>query len=248
MPALRSVLASTALSSHSNPRSAAEHTMAAMKQYIMDNHLQPGDPLPTEATMCDVLGVSRSSVREAIRTLAALDIVHVRHGHGMFVGEISMDPMVEQLVFRAALNPGEDRRALKDIVQIRRALDLAAGEDIVHAWQGRDVSSLTTYVSAMAEQLRAGNSITAHDIAFHRELLTPLDNKLLGQLTTAFWEVHTRLTPRMGIPTPTDLDQTVHAHQAMADAATSGDLHAYHQAVRDHYAPLLRIIDSSTSA
>ena len=53
-----------------------------IKHYILENKLQPGDPLPTEAELCDALGASRTSIREAVKTLNALDIVNVRHGHG----------------------------------------------------------------------------------------------------------------------------------------------------------------------
>lgn len=86
----------------------ASTAINAIKDYILQSHLHPGDPLPTESQLCTDLGMSRSSVREAVRTLVALDIVEVRHGHGMFVGQISMRPMVESLVFRGLLKPGDD--------------------------------------------------------------------------------------------------------------------------------------------
>ena len=88
---------------------------------------------------------SRSSVREAVRTLSALDIVEVRHGRGMFVGSVSMRPMVELLAFRGLLNPGDDWRALKDIVQVRQALDLALAQPVIDAWQDKP--------SALMEQI-----------------------------------------------------------------------------------------------
>ena len=64
-------------------------TADQIKQLILTRGLRPGDPLPTEAELCDILEVSRSSVREAIRTLSTLDIVDVRHGHGTYVGAMS---------------------------------------------------------------------------------------------------------------------------------------------------------------
>ena len=60
------------------PATQAEATMAEIKNYILRSGLQMGDALPTESQLCTDLGVSRSSVREAVRTLVALDIVEVR--------------------------------------------------------------------------------------------------------------------------------------------------------------------------
>lgn len=59
-------------------RSAA--TTDAIKAYILRQGLAPGDPLPSEARLCADLQVSRSSVREALRTLQALDIVVIKRG------------------------------------------------------------------------------------------------------------------------------------------------------------------------
>ena len=74
--------------------SRTETTMEAIEQYIVANHLQPGDPLPTESALCDSLGVSRSSVREALRQLKALEIVDVQQGRGAFVGDMTLRPLI----------------------------------------------------------------------------------------------------------------------------------------------------------
>ncbi|MDN5737049.1 MAG: GntR family transcriptional regulator, partial [Brevibacterium aurantiacum] len=98
-------------------------TSDRIKDLILSDGLRPGDLLPTEGELCDRLGVSRSNVREAIRKLSTLDIVDVRHGHGTYVGEMSLDALVEALVFRGVLSPGDDLRALRDVVEVRQALD-----------------------------------------------------------------------------------------------------------------------------
>ena len=53
----------------------ASTAINAIKDYILQAHLRPGDPLPTESQLCTDLGMSRSSIREAVRTLVALDDV-----------------------------------------------------------------------------------------------------------------------------------------------------------------------------
>src|SRR3954453_17592481 len=72
-------------------------TADQIKQLILSRNLSPGDAFPTEAEPCETLDGSRLSVREAIRTLSTLDIVTVRHGHGTFVGDMSLAPLVETL-------------------------------------------------------------------------------------------------------------------------------------------------------
>ena len=85
--------------------------------------LRPGDPLPTEVDLCEAVGASRSSVREAIRTLCALDLVEVRHGHGTYVGRMSMDPLVQSVSFRGRLDRDEGSGLRREVVEVRERLD-----------------------------------------------------------------------------------------------------------------------------
>lgn len=231
--------AETLSSLTTTPNTQSSAAIAAIKDYIIKENLAPGAPLPTESQLCATLGVSRSSVREAVRTLVALDIVEVRHGHGMFVGQVSMRPMVESLVFRGRLSPGDDYRALRDVVQVRLTLDLALAEEVVRVWTGRQDKELNQVVEEMTALAEAGRLFTEQDHAFHSMLLAPLDNQLFRNLTEAFWAVHTLTIPLMGAPTSEDISRTARAHAQMLQAARQGDVEAYRAAVREHYLPLM---------
>ena len=224
------------------PATQAEATMAEIKNYILRSGLQMGDALPTESQLCTDLGVSRSSVREAVRTLVALDIVEVRHGHGMFVGQVSMRPMVESLIFKGLLNPGDDHRGLRDIVEVRITLDNALAEPVTHAWHNRHDPELDTLVDNIEHLASQGKLFTDQDRRFHTRLLEPLDNHLYLHLTEAFWAIHTLTVPLLDAPKLEDLTSTAKAHRAMLQAARTGNIPAYHQAITDHYAPLLAVL------
>lgn len=213
-----------------------------IKELILTRGLGPGDPLPTEAELCDELGVSRSSVREAMRSLATLDIVDVRHGLGTFVGQMSLDPMVQALVFRSVLSPRGAFMALKDVVEVRLALDLTVADQVVHRMTAVGRPELDDLVAQMEARAARGETFLEADRAFHTTLLDVLDNKLLGQLVGAFWDVHTAVVPQLGLPQPADIVDTARAHGAMLRAARRGDLPAYRKAVVEHYAPLQRVI------
>ncbi|PUA81116.1 GntR family transcriptional regulator [Nocardioides currus] len=213
-----------------------------IKELILARGLQAGDPLPTESELCDTLDVSRSSVREAIRSLATLDIVEVRHGHGTFVGRMSLDPMVQALVFRGALSHDDNLQALRDVVEIRQALDVAMAEQVVASLQGQENAELHRLADEMVDQADQGNPFLEADRAFHTTLLAGLDNQLAGQLVGAFWDVHTAVLPRLGLALPADLRKTARSHRDILVAAEAGDVEAFCTAVGQHYEPLARAL------
>lgn len=221
-------------------------TADQIKQLIIARDLRPGDPMPTEAELGEILNVSRSSVREAMRTLSTLDIVAVRHGHGTFVGDMSLDPMVEALVFRGARTSAGSLQALREVVEVRVALDTALAERIVGtSLDAQTAAELQGLVHAMITKADRGESFLDEDRSFHTRLLELTENRLAGQLVGAFWDVHTAVLPSLGIPMPTDIVLTARAHGAMLDAVASGDSAAFRDAVAAHYEPLQRALSNA---
>lgn len=222
--------------------SRRSEAVAQIKEYILTNGLHPGDALPTEADLCSTLGVSRSSVREAVRTLSTLGIVEVRHGHGTFVGQMSLDALVETMVFRGALRPGSDLRALQEVIEIRQALDLAMAESLVTAVAGTTNPELWQLVDDMISASQGGSTFPDQDRAFHTALWAKMENSIIAPLVGAFWDIHTAVMPRLGVTLPADLTQTARAHSEMLAAAEAGDAEKYAAAVVCHYEPLKRSI------
>ncbi|HHX47651.1 DNA-binding FadR family transcriptional regulator [Brevibacterium epidermidis] len=218
-------------------------TSDRIKDLILSDGLRPGDLLPTEGELCSRLGVSRSNVREAIRKLSTLDIVDVRHGHGTYVGEMTLDALVEALVFRGVLSPGDDLDALRDVVEVRKALDHGMSEQIVDALKGTENSELKALVDEMTALAAAGKTFPQQDRAFHTGLLAKLGNSLVGQLVAAFWDVHTAVLPKLNVAVASDLEQTAQAHGLMLEAAESGDAEAFRAAITAHYEPIMRALE-----
>ncbi|MFV4913982.1 FadR/GntR family transcriptional regulator [Microbacterium lacticum] len=215
-------------------------TADEIKQLILARNLKSGDSLPTETELCETLGVSRSSVREAIRTLSTLDIVDVRHGHGTYVGAMSLDPMVEALVFRGVLSPSGTLDALREVIDVRLALDLAMAEVVVANVSNADVEELRGRVAEMVHKAARGETFLEADRAFHTALFAATGNRLAQQLVGAFWDVHTAVIPLLGLAVPADIEDTAKAHGDMLSAALAGDTEAYRRAVIEHYLPLQR--------
>lgn len=218
--------------------SRSEATMEAIERYILDKNLRPGDPLPTEATLCADLGVSRSSVREALRQLQALEIVSVQQGRGAFVGDMSLRPLVKTLLLRASISP-DSVDALREVVNVRQVLDLGLAGEIVAALKGTYNDDLHDVVDQMVAKADKNESFMDEDIAFHSGLIAKVSNILVEQLTSVMWMIHMTALPSLSDNHLVGLEDTARAHKDMLLSAEAGDYEGYCEAVRAHYAPLL---------
>lgn len=236
-----------------NPPSAlpvvnrATATMDAIKFYIQTHQLKPGDPLPTEAELGADIGVSRSSVREALRKLEALDIVQVKHGSGTFVGTMSLEPMVQTLALRASLSGAGNRTFLRQVALTRKALDIGVAHEVTMAHRGRRNEELDAIVARMLKLASKGKSFMQEDIAFHDLMLGAIGNELVRQCYSAFWLVHTAILPDLVTREEGAAYRTALAHESMLSAAYVGDQDAYCQAIGEHYQPLLEALGENSA-
>ncbi|SFG60999.1 FadR/GntR family transcriptional regulator [Corynebacterium spheniscorum] len=222
--------------------SAAGRAAEGIIDFIRRQKLESGDCLPSEPELCEQLECSRSSLREAVRTLGSLDIVEVRHGHGTFVGKMSLDPLVQGLVLRISLSVERSLNGLLEVMEMREAIDQMVASALMEGWRDMDFSRLEALVHQMDRKYRAGESFADEDRAFHRELLSVVDNELMRELSDAFWQVHMAVLPLLGIGYPEDIQLTIDSHAGILRAVAAEDLEAYRKVVSMHYEPLRRVV------
>jgi len=226
----------------SGPR--RQEVVAGIKEYILRNQLKPGDLLPTEAELCEAVGASRSSVREAVKTLSALDIVEVRHGHGTYVGGMSLAALVESLAFRGLLSGEADHRVLEQVVEVRQTLEQGLASQIVTGLDHEHLETLRRLATGMTAAAARGEDFLELDRQFHLLLMEPLGNDLIEQLTGAFWEVQAIVAPTLE-NSAAMLRTTAVLHSAIVDAAEARDVAALQAAVAAHYDPVRDLIQTA---
>lgn len=222
---------------------ARESLADRIKQLIIEDGLGPGDPVPPEPELGARLGVSRSSIREAIRVLTALDIVEVSHGTGTKVGALNLTPMVQNLLFRAEVRPGDSVSRLREVVDVRLTLDLGQADRVVTELKGTHNETLSQLATQMERLNDQGLPFTEQDRLFHGMLVPQAAGHLINDLMQAFFDVHTTLLAELDVPPDEEFHETVTAHAAMLRAAEAGDIDAYRDAVQCHYQPLVRALD-----
>jgi DNA-binding FadR family transcriptional regulator len=227
----------TPLRGTARPGPRRQEVATRIKEYILRNRLKPGDLLPTEVELCEAVGASRSSVREAVKILSALDIVEVRHGHGTFVGRMSLNALVESLAFRGLLSGEEDHHVLGQVVDVRQTLEQGLAAEAIGVLDSEHRADLSALADEMERLAAQGKDFLEVDRAFHLKLMEPLGNDLILQLTEAFWQVQAIVAPTLRTE-PEDRVITAQRHRAIVDAVAAGDAAALRVAIAEHYAPI----------
>lgn len=232
-------------------RGMAREIQERIKKLIVDRRLPSGAPLPTENELMDQLGVSRNSVREALKGLQAMGIVEIRHGFGTYVGAMSMAPMIEGLTFRtvAAHYRGED--SLLQLLELREAIEAGLIARLVGSVGGAgadaDLGELEALVARMRQEADAGGVRTETDRAFHVALYRGLGNSLLSEVLDAFWDAFHRVRTDLA-DARQDPRNTWSQHAEILSAVRAGDTLRAEAAVRDHFGDIRARIRSTRQA
>ncbi|MFD4661116.1 FadR/GntR family transcriptional regulator [Kitasatospora sp. NPDC058444] len=100
--------------------SVTDQAIERIKEMILSGALQPGARLPNEAELADQLGLSRNSLREAVRALTAMRILVPKQGDGTYVSGLEPHLLLESLAFAADASRGHTAGQL---LQVRRLLE-----------------------------------------------------------------------------------------------------------------------------
>ncbi len=215
----------------------SQQAQRAIRQYIVDHRLGPGDALPSEGELSALLDMGKTSVREGVRALQSLGLVEVRHGTGLFVSEFSFDPILDQLPYRLLT----DDAPLRDVLQVRRALEEGLIEQAAARLSAQDLDELDALVERMRSEAVDGVVPATIDRAFHQGVFRCLGNPLVLQMIDIFWTIFDRATADVR---SLHVHHTAEDHAAIVDAIRSGDTAAMRAAVVDHFADIQHNVGS----
>jgi len=208
-----------------------ERLREAIKQLILDRGLRPGDLLPTESELMELVGASRNALREAIKALQALGFVDIRHGHGTFVGALPLTPLQDFLSFRLRQSVTEDLREVGNLLQLREALEVGLARDVVQAHAEHGTDRLRAITAEMRRRADAGEYFPEEDLAFHEALYAPIRNALVTELQEVFWTTFHLVDPVLPGPQFTP-HEAWGWHQKILEAIERGDVDLYRVRMR----------------
>ena len=208
-----------------------------IKQYILDHNLKPGDALPSEGQLVDDLGVGRSSVREAVKSLQSVGIVDVRQGNGLYVRELNFDPMLEAFIFGMQFDPN----TLTELFQIRSWLEVAVIGDAVAHLSEDDLNKLEAVLTEWEGRVQAGEEYSDLDETFHQIIYNVLDNQTMMKLFSAFWVSFTSLDD--SITHDADPEDVLRLHRGILSAIRTRDRDQTRRQLSQHFNHVQKRID-----
>ncbi|MDG4861879.1 FadR/GntR family transcriptional regulator [Streptomyces sp. T-3] len=199
-----------------------DEAIEKIKGMIVSGALRPGDRLPKESELAADLGLSRNSLREAVRALSLIRILDVRQGDGTYVTSLDPQLLLEALSFVVDFHRDD---TVLEFLAVRRILEPAATA-IASAHIG------TAELDALSEQLDAlgpapsVEELVACDLEFHRCIVQASGNSVLCSLLDGLSGPTTRARIWRGLTQEDAVSRTLHEHRMILAALRDRDAEA----------------------
>jgi GntR family transcriptional repressor for pyruvate dehydrogenase complex len=196
-----------------------DEAILKIKGMILSGELKPGDRLPPENQLSEALGLSRSSLREAVKALEIIRVLDVRRGDGTYVTSLTPSLLLDAMSFVVDIH--QDASVL-ELFEVRRILEPAAAALATPRVTAADVQHLRGLLTQV-DGTTSVDDLVAHDIVFHRHICELSGNAYLSRLLDTLSGSTLRARVWRGLTEDGSVERTLTEHRAIVDALESGD-------------------------
>jgi DNA-binding FadR family transcriptional regulator len=155
-----------------------------IQEYIKENNLSPGGRLPSQGEFIDMMQVSRTALREAVKTLEAGGVIEVKNGKGLYVGKSRK----VQDTIASLLSINKEKEQLLEMVEARRALETEILDMVIHKATDEELQELGKVEKVLMEKHYAGLQQTQEDKQFHQTIYGLCHNNIMYSLISILSE------------------------------------------------------------
>lgn len=203
-----------------------DEAISKIKAMIVSGELGPGSRLPKEADLAVRLGLSRSSLREAVKALSMIRVLDVRQGDGTYVTSLEPNLLLDALGFVVDFHRDD---TVLEFFEVRRILEPAATALAATAMSDQDITELRAVLDELGDAPSI-EALVANDLKFHRQIAAGSGNSVLCSLIDGLSGPTTRARIWRGLTQEGAVDRTREQHAAICDAIESrqpGVAHAW---------------------
>lgn len=196
-----------------------DEAIERLKTMIISGQLRPGDRLPREADLATTLGLSRNSLREAVRALSLMRILDVRQGDGTYVSSLAPESLLEALTFVVEFHHDD---SVLDLLEVRRILEPAATGRAAARMTDEEFDELGELLSR-ADDTSPVQDLVDVDTQFHRRIALGSGNAMLASMIESVAGPTHRARVWRGLTQYGALTRTLDEHQAILAALRRRD-------------------------
>ncbi len=201
-----------------------------VRAYILENNLKPGDLLPTEQRLSEMLGVSRNVLREAIKSMEIMGMLSSQAGRGTVLHGFNLDFVMQNVVFAAA---SEVDSTVMEMLDIRKKLELGSMRAAYASLREEDVRRLRAVMASLKAHWEQDRFFHSDDREFHLTLFSRINNRSMLSLMEAIWDVDANFRVEQKIP---HLEETIVKHENIVRALEARNEEAFEAAMMAHFA------------
>ena len=175
----------TSLNTPVGQSSVVNQVIERIKEAILARELKPGDYLPTETELVANLGVSKTSIREAIKMLQAQGVVDVQQGRGTKINENISGNLIAPLIYQLLLARG----TIQEIIDFRMMFEEAYTSMAMDRATSEDISRIAFTVEDLEIAIAEKRQTVMEDLAFHKEILHSTHNPLVIRVGETIMEL-----------------------------------------------------------
>ncbi|WP_415948779.1 FadR/GntR family transcriptional regulator [Streptomyces sp. KLOTTS4A1] len=199
-----------------------DEAIVKIKGMIVSGALGPGDRLPKESELAAELGLSRNSLREAVRALSLIRVLDVRQGDGTYVTSLDPQLLLHALSFAADLQRDD---TVLEFLAVRRILEPAATAQAAALIGADELRALDAQLDALGPAPSVGE-LVACDLAFHRGIAAACGNSVLCSLLDGLSGPAARERVWGTLAARDAVGRTLHEHRMILRALREGDAEA----------------------
>ncbi|MCW2568107.1 MAG: GntR family transcriptional regulator [Mycobacterium sp.] len=193
-----------------------DEAILRIKEMIVSGQLRAGQRLPREADLAVRLGLSRSSLREAVKALSVIRILDVRQGDGTYVTRLEPNQLLEALSFVVDFH--QDGTVL-EVLEVRRILEPAA--TAMAAQRADETTVARLYALCDRTEAADADDLAGLDADFHRLVAAASGNSYLARLLDILSGSGIRARPWCGVSDPESIRQALAEHRRIVDAVAA---------------------------
>lgn len=216
------------------PARLALPVIESLADQIVSGQLAAGSQLPSELTLCEIFGVSRITMREAVKSLEEKGLVVARQGSGTTVTEEDGWILLDPIVLAAAVRHDTRLTLLDQLVDVRARLEAPMTAQAARDATPADIAEMSALLALLDSQVDEQEKFLETDVAFHDRIMRASGNRLSRSIVRTVHAEARKSYRYSGDPTPAECRLSNDEHRAVLEHIKNKDEAGAEKAMAHH--------------